>query len=426
MLIKLSGQKRVYLLPLVGIFLVGVFMRIYFASAKEQLLSFDETGYFAMAQEVLSGKLVADCCLHGPGYPLFLAPILKVFGQANISAVRYSQIGLDLLTGLAVGAAAAGIFGTTAGFMAAALYFLNPFSASYPGFLLTETLVIFVIAVLGLIISRPGFGAKPVWWFVSGMLVGYLALIKPSFLWFIALFVAVMTAVNGRWVNRLKFVLLSAGAAVLVLTYAVAANYLKFGVISVGPPYYMSVGTLLYLGQYLDRTTEFIPDYIYLSSEPVKVINEYFGLATGNLSGIAGYNDHYTRLFLTKLQENWQPFAASLGRKVFLFWDKRHLFVFNDPYYPRDLWPLRITNIMYFLLASVGFIASVSGFTKKRRPFMIFSLTLFAYMSLAFPAVSTLERHSLPFYPVLIVWAGYGAWRVWQTLRRIMHPGREI
>lgn len=134
-----------------------------------------------------------------PGYPAFLAAIYKTLGQSR-AAVTSAQVVVDLMTCLLTALIAARLAPVTKRTSVAtiALWFaaLCPFTASYTGAMLTETLATFFTAVAVLIfvsaLTRPEMNVardsipknllvKYVgWFFLGGIIVGLGTLVRPE------------------------------------------------------------------------------------------------------------------------------------------------------------------------------------------------------------------------------------------------------
>ncbi len=82
-----------------------------------------------------------------PGYPLFLAACFAIFGHGSVRAVLWVQGLVDLATCALAALTAARLFGSRAGWFALWLSVLCPFTATYVAAPLTETAVLFTIAL---------------------------------------------------------------------------------------------------------------------------------------------------------------------------------------------------------------------------------------------------------------------------------------
>jgi hypothetical protein len=82
-----------------------------------------------------------------PGYPLFLAAVFKVFGDANYLAVLWVQVFVDLATCGLLAAAAASIAGRRAGMWVLWLAVLCPFTANYSAVVVAECWSMFCVAL---------------------------------------------------------------------------------------------------------------------------------------------------------------------------------------------------------------------------------------------------------------------------------------
>ncbi|MGQ0763595.1 MAG: glycosyltransferase family 39 protein, partial [Acidobacteriota bacterium] len=124
-----------------------------------------------------------------PGYPLFLASVYRLFGDANDGAVRVIQALIDTTT-CALIALIAFYWEPdqsrkhAAAIAALALATICPFSAIYTATLLTETLTIF-LAVLLCLTALHAFRSLTrkrsiLLWFVTGVVAGIAVLFRPD------------------------------------------------------------------------------------------------------------------------------------------------------------------------------------------------------------------------------------------------------
>jgi hypothetical protein len=82
-----------------------------------------------------------------PGYPLFLAAVFKVFGDANYLAVIWVQVVVDLATCLLLAATAEKIAGWRVGMWVLWLAVLCPFTANYAAVVVAECCSMFCVAL---------------------------------------------------------------------------------------------------------------------------------------------------------------------------------------------------------------------------------------------------------------------------------------
>jgi hypothetical protein len=186
-----------------------------------------------------------------PGYPAFLAAIYRTLGQSR-AAVTSVQVAIDLTTGVLTALIAAVLAPvqkrTLVATIALWLAALCPFTASYTGAVLTETLATFftTLAVLVLVcaLTHPDMNIarsaipnnlllKNVgWFFLGGLIVGFGTLIRPETPLILIAMGVVLCALWWRPANwwKLALAILWMGAGlVLPLTPWAARNVLHVG-----------------------------------------------------------------------------------------------------------------------------------------------------------------------------------------------------
>ena len=93
------------------------------------------------------GLTVEPTFIRLPGYPAFLALCFSIFGLEHFGAVRYVQVGVDLVSCLLIAGFVLRICGRRAAMAALLLAAFCPFTANYAAIPLPETLSIFCVAL---------------------------------------------------------------------------------------------------------------------------------------------------------------------------------------------------------------------------------------------------------------------------------------
>lgn len=226
---RTTRRKKFVIWAIVIIFFYGLGLRLAYVESAIILVPIrrDAKRYVTIAENLNQYGIYSSdktAPLHNdtfisPGYPLFLASILKItpdfiFGyvtvqriQALISAVTSVLIFLIGLEILPLGGA----------FLAGCLMLLSPHAVIMSGYLLTETLFTFLLygALLCLII---GFRKNSLWWYMGfGILAGLASLMRPALLLFpflvvilIWLYLPAKQRLKTSCIMLLAFVLLQA------------------------------------------------------------------------------------------------------------------------------------------------------------------------------------------------------------------------
>ncbi|HEX6989488.1 MAG TPA: glycosyltransferase family 39 protein [Bacillota bacterium] len=120
-----------------------------------------------------------------PGYPLFLAALYSVFGwreASPVTAVLWVQVVLDALTAGLIVLAGRRLGSRRAGVVAGVAWALYPGLVFLPLYLLTETLFLFLLVLLTLVLLRAvdeSGGRSGRWWAAVGGLAALVALVRP-------------------------------------------------------------------------------------------------------------------------------------------------------------------------------------------------------------------------------------------------------
>jgi 4-amino-4-deoxy-L-arabinose transferase-like glycosyltransferase len=381
---------------------LGVLLRLYFSGIAEREITWDSSWYYSAAVSMAKGVPAADCCNHGGGYPLTLSPILRVFGLQNTDSIRIFQILLDFATGILLAVVGWKVFGKKAGLAILFVYETNLLSPPYTGYILSELLSMAIIALLLYIVSRKSYGTRSALWMMTGMILGYLYFTKPAFFWYVPFLLVVFAlfVIQGL-IRKFKFIVVCGVGVFLVSLLPLLMNYTVLRQVRVTPPGVTTWGAL-YQAWFEGISPEIAVDYREHDPRWVDVQNEYWYSGYKN---IPVFDKKYKKLYLEKIQKELPSYIPIVVRNMIFLWDKRHLFISPSPYHPADVWPMRILNIIYFSFGAIGIVSYLRKKTKN-IPVVVYSLSVFVFMTLVFPLVTNMTRHSLPFYPLLLFWAG--------------------
>lgn len=386
------------------IILSGALLRIYLASHAYPAVVFDVKAYIDYAQEFLRGSFPLDPRNKNMGYPLFLAVLFWFRGGSDIAFVKLVQVALDLATGIMIWKSAQTVFSSKASIAVLLLYMVNPYTSSYSGILLPEAVSCFLVGLLLLIVTRAGFQRSIVLWLFFGLLLGLNLFVKSSLVFFS---LGTMTLIGFLCIQKDligKFFIITFAGFLIASSYTLIINYRSLGKIAIAPPYSTMFGQTYVMSFFAGRYPEV--EFWGVAPELTRIMAEY--AETPNAQ-IPEWNKRYLNLFVTKAIREPINFLSHYLQNMFWLWDKDHLSVYEDPWYPADRYPLRVINLIVLGLGIVGFVRYLKkGWKSWREPFILLTLVLAAIMTLQFPLVSNESRHTIPFYPLLFFWAGYG------------------
>lgn len=399
----LKSKEKIFFVILL---LLGLIYRLFLAYHAPSTFMYDSASYHRIAKAILQGNWAIDCCDHNPGYPLFLAAVYFIFGIGNVWAVRIVQILLDLAASCLIFQVGRSVFGRYAAWCSYILYIFNPFTSSYTGVLLAETITCFLIASIAYTVTRRQFIIKPLFWIVSGVLLGLLLQARVSATFFVYTMIASLALLFFSKTQKVHFIICISAGFIIGSSYSLLAYYRYFHRLALTPPYNLGM-TMLYWNFYNDRYPELLVDFPKVNPEFARVLLEYH---TTYFLKTPAFKKKYNDLFWKKIQSEWPLFVRNTFRNVVWIWDKDHLFVYTDRFYPQDRWTLRVTNIVLIVLFFTGFIKYSLNQKKKilQNPLVIQTSLLFISITFLFTLISNESRHSMAFYPLLLLWGGYG------------------
>jgi hypothetical protein len=145
------GLERVWA---AAAFVAGFLLRAAFIAHHPRFagdaLVYGELAHHVLHEHVyglIDNAVLKPTLIRLPGYPLFLAALFKVFGDANYLAVLWVQLFVDLVTCGLIAATARRVAGTRAGMWALWLSALCPFTANYVAVAIAETCSLFCVAL---------------------------------------------------------------------------------------------------------------------------------------------------------------------------------------------------------------------------------------------------------------------------------------
>jgi 4-amino-4-deoxy-L-arabinose transferase-like glycosyltransferase len=400
-------SKRKFIIYLL-ILLIGFNFR-YALSFRHNEIEGDEWQFQVLVSDILSGKLAVTCCTKNAGYALILAPIEFLFGQENLFAVRIVQIFIDLSTAILLFLTARKLFPDRVAFLIFSLYIFNPLTSSFAGLLLTEIVTFFIIALIAYLLANPSFKTRRILWIVNGFLFGVLVFIRLQFIYFGLFYILVLGIFQIKKHLKLLFILLNLTGFLIASSYSLISYYTNYQVISFVPPF-TAKWAQLYSNFYdIYRWPELNgqPKPNQLDLNISKISDEYAAVTYREYASIEKI---YRIRFYRKIRTDWPVFLKNTGRNLIWLWDKYHISEFYDPFYPGDIIPVRIYNIILFILGILGIAVYwiKKGMNALSCPVLGLTVCLFVYMTFTFPLVDNESRHTLPFYPLLLIWAGYG------------------
>jgi hypothetical protein len=397
-------KKTVFILFLI---VIGFAYRLLLSFRPDTSVTGDEFKYQSMAQSILSGKLAADSSKNA-GYSVFLAGVYFIFGYDNLKALSIIQIILDLITAFLLYLTARNIFSEKAAIFVLIIYITNPLTSSFTGLRMSEIVNFFIIAGIAYIISGKLFTSRGSLWLIYGILSGILVFLRFQFKLFV--FATLITPLfNFKPNARIKYLIVAFVGFMIASLYSLISFYAMFKVVSVGPPILQSWGSM-YAHLFVNsREAELNFQTPIWRNDPgyADVFSEYAALDQKYWNQLEQKNK---MRFFHSITTLWPIFISHMARNSVWLWDKYHLSEYYDIYYPADSIFIRVYNILILLLFVLGLIAYIlrNKITAFLNPVFVYSLCLFLYITILFSMVDNESRHTLPFYPLMMLWAGWG------------------
>ncbi len=378
---RLSDRKILLIL-----FFGSLLLRIAFVLALENRFYFDdEFEYFRMAENFLAGRgLIAGEGIKGfrpPLYPLLLSALH--FFKFNLPAIRIVQCIISSFTVCFVYLAAKAAFSEKTGLWSGIAASVYPFFIFYNGFILTETLFIFLTVVtIYFFIVLSGSNASSV---KAGVLLGLAGLCRPVMQMYLPVSIIHILAEKERFGIRLKKILLITVFFIAAISPWVIRNHAVFGrfipgttmggrVFWEGNNPYSEGGPCRYFSEEIERAEETERDKLYFK-KTIEVI-----------------------------RKNPGRFMGLLKNKFKRFWNV----VPNASEFTKSLY--RIISVMSFGVMLPFFVLGFVLSMKNRKAQFMHSLILF--FTVFHVIFLSSIRYRVPIEPFYIMFAVYGFFRI--------------
>jgi 4-amino-4-deoxy-L-arabinose transferase-like glycosyltransferase len=404
--------------------IAGFGYRYFLSEGNIKELWSDDLGYHRIAERILAGDVVADCCSKNHGYSFFLAGVYSAFGANNTHALRVTQICLDLIIALLIYFTAVNFFSRRAAFYSFLIYLSNPLTSSYTGLHMAEILTFFLVTMIAFLLSRSVFKTNRIYWIIWGIMVGVLLFVRyqSEQLTYVLLILIGLLCIPKNL--RIRFMILTLTGFIIGVSYLLYSYYVNFKVISLGPPYAMKWSVLFWNYYYDTRyppqlnievpTAKYNPMVAYIYNDFSK---------NRDLKYWQRQENKYKLLFFGNIPFGWKSFTLNYFRHIIWLWDKYQLSYYQDIYFPADTIPIRIYNIVLLICFLIGLTTflSIRKMTAIQNPAVVYILAFFLYVLFIYPLATDEPRHSLIFYPLLMLWTGFGIERLLLLTRNIMH-----
>ena len=383
----------------------------------------DAQRYDAWAREIVAGDLWGEQVFYqAPLYPYLLGAIYGMSGH-DLLIVRILQTMGGALSCVLV-AAGAELFFSGAGLLSGILLAFYPPAIFHDGLIQKTSTAFLLMSVLFLIIAKLIHQDRPFWWFMGGMTLGLLGLVRENALILVLVFFGLLIA--GLHKGRIMaFILFMAGLSV-ILGPVVIRNQLVGGELVLTTS---QCGPNLYIGNCLSTEGSYSPLRFNRSMPEYESLDAM--LMAENAVGHALTPSEVSRYWINKtighMRTNFSRWTFLMIRKGMLVWNVAEIGDTEDQYtYTNFSSLLRILSSWFHFgilcpLAFAGILLTWSQY-KTLWPLYL-ALACFSSSIIIF---YVLARYRLPLIIFMIPFASVGIIRVKELFNRRMIMGSAL
>jgi 4-amino-4-deoxy-L-arabinose transferase-like glycosyltransferase len=419
---KWINRKAIFFIILL---ILGFGYRFFLATTTVTDAGGDMYMYNHDALELLKGKLVAETFFKNMGYGSFLAIIYAIFGVNNLLAVRVVQICLDLVTSLLVYAIAKRLFSFNTAFNAFIIYLSNPLISIFTGLRQTESLTSFIVTLIAYVMSGSDFKTNKWLWFMMGFWLGILLFLRQQYLMLSFAMIILTGLFMIRKPIKLTFIFIAFAGFFLASSYTLLANYVNFKVIKLTPPLANTWTNSVYATFFLDFRWPELSEQTATTPYNMDYVNQDILFQNTPDDQKLALDRKYRDLFFVKMKTDWPIFLNNYLHNIVWLWDKYHLSEYTDVFYPRDVIPIHVYNgilLILYAVGVIGYLVKKGLMSTFKNPVLFFTALFFLYTTFVIPFASNESRHTLPFYSILMMWAGYG----FSLVVKMFNHGKKI
>ncbi|MCM8818097.1 MAG: glycosyltransferase family 39 protein [Candidatus Omnitrophica bacterium] len=381
---------------LIYILIFGFLLRLGFIlTLKNQLYFDDEYEYFKMAENFLLGKglIVSENfkSFRPPLYPLILSMLIIL--KFNILSIRILQSLISTFTIYLIYLTGKEIFNRKTGAFSACISAVYPFFVFYNGFLLTETLFVFlvVLSIFYLIKMVDSNGKIS---FKSGVIMAISGLTRPTFQLYFPVSILHILFFKDKLKTKLKKILVISTGFVLSLSPWIIRNYKIFHKFIPGTT---MGGWVFWEGNnpYSEGgPCSYFPENIHLIEETARDKILY-------------------KMAFKVIKENPDRFFHLLKNKFKRFWN----IVPNAPEFEKKIFYRFISVFSFGIMIPFFIIGFFISLKNKKAQFFHSLIILFTIFHIIFLASI---RYRLPIEPFYIILSVYGLFFVIDKFRIII------
>ncbi len=402
-------MKKTYWLVI--LFSLGFLFRLWFANLVPQPFVFDQEEYYGFALGIIKEGLHADI-YRLYGYPLIITPLIYFWGVKSALPWTVFHALIDSATALLVFWMAKKLFRREEpAWIAFAFYLFNPFTAGYVGVLLSEiTTIFFVTLIFYFIFCRKNS-------LFLAFLLGFLPQIRPAFVYFS--FLILLGLLTMKQMNKKRLIALLLFAMPFI--YNVITNYTHYHelkILTVDRVFAREFYSSLFIGRGLAFTDT---QFGVWPREAIQVWSELSQPKNAKERDVVAKK--YTDLAFQKIQSDPIWYVTSRIAKMGYVWEKHFVFPYAQGKPSESIKDLTYWgNLAILSLGVIGLLKWIRD-SQKMRWFGYLVVFLFVYISVIHSISTSEERFSLPAYPLIFLFAGYGIWILLARLKKLSTTG---
>lgn len=394
---------------LIAFFVLGIIFRLWLTQLIPQTFVADQEEYHQAALGLIGYPEYNHISSYRVwGYPMLLGGIYGIFGIKDIWGWKAVQAVMDSLCAVMVFGMALKLFNNKkVAWISFLLYLFNPFTSAFVGVRLTEIAAIFLVCAASYLFLKFLKTRTHFFLFLSAIVLGYLPFVRPGYLFFSLLLMGFLII---KALIQMKGVVFR-----VVLTSLALLTFLSFFIFNMArnniyfkQAAFLTVDNLFVREFYLSL---FIDNFDNMENFPIQASMMYQEYSTAqNAKERDKMASKYLALAKEEILRDPVKFAVSRVKKLWPVWEKHTIFPYVNPE------NILLTEVLYWankFLVIAAIAGGVMAFLKtKDKLFAAFFFFLMIYISVLHAFTVTAERFSLPAYPLIFLFAGYGFYKL--------------
>lgn len=344
-----------------------------------------------------------------PGYPFFLAGVYLLFGQSHM-AVKIIQAILGAISCVIISSIGREIFKCKVGLWSGVAMALYPPLISTAGFILSEELTIFLLAISILFLTKAMKKERMIWYVLSGIFMGLTTLCRSAIILFP--FFLYLALIFSPFKKR-EFGLISIFLLSMIVTMApwTIRNYVRFNAFL---PTEIQGGRNLWVGSYFP--SDGLLPYSTTSAQEYKSPKdkEAYNRIEKGLSPIEA-DKAYSREAIKNILNNPSGYLLLCVQKFerFWFWIPGGVEVLKS--YPKIKLGITMGYYIVLLLAIWGVWVSLRENWRNKLPL----LSIVLYFTIIHTLLFAIPRYRIPIMPYVLIFAVVGFLRLLDRKEKI-------